>query len=153
MSISNYLPNSNIIEINKERKNINNLTELANYYKTDKGTMYGKKHNYTETYGEKFKNYKNISLLEIGCASGSSLKMWASFFENSKIHGVDINENCKNLCSDFNNIDIFIGNSNDIILNEKYDIIIDDGSHLADDIIKTYNNLNKNLKKKWNLCN
>lgn len=73
--------------------------------------------------------------------------MWASFFNNSKIYGIDVNQNCKNLCKNFDNINIYIGNSNNIKLEEKFYIIIDDGSHLADDIINTYYNLQKNLKK------
>ena len=58
MSISNYLPNSILKENKIDCKNSNDLTELANYYKTDKGTVYGKKHNYTKTYEEIFKKKK-----------------------------------------------------------------------------------------------
>ena len=53
------------------------LTELANQYKTDKGSTYGSGHHYTRHYTELFSDLENssINLLEIGVQSGASIKM------------------------------------------------------------------------------
>lgn len=149
-----FYDNTKLNEIHKEKIRSNNLTLLANHYKSDKGTVYGCSHNYTKIYEDNFKSIRNenkkgcqIKLLEIGVACGSSLKMWESYFENSKITGVDINQECKKLCKDFNNIEIKIGDILSLNLDEKYDIIIDDGSHLADDILQTFYKLFPLLNK------
>ena len=149
-----FYDNTKLNEIHMKRIKSSNLTLLANHYKSDKGTVYGCSHNYTKIYEDNFKiikdksdNKDQIKLLEIGVACGSSLKMWASYFENSKIIGVDINQECKNLCKDFNNIEIKIGDILNLDLDENYDIIIDDGSHLADDILQTFYKLFPFLNK------
>ena len=93
-----------------------------------------------------FKN-KNINIMEIGIARGSSLKTWSSFFRNASIDGIDINKNCKKLCKNYDNINIIIDDAKFYKTEKKYDIIIDDGSHLSGDIIETFNNLINNLNK------
>lgn len=118
----------------------NNLTELANKYKSDKGTEYGSKHGFTLIYEKYFNKLKNdyINILEIGINDGSSLKMWYEYFINAKILGLDINNK-----SSFNNERIKcnvldqskkeqlyqFANKNKIL----FDIIIDDGSHHISD--------------------
>jgi hypothetical protein len=64
------------------------LTILANKYGSDKGTVYGDKHNFTETYEKYFKSFKDkkINILEIGVNDGSSLKMWYDYFPNATIY-------------------------------------------------------------------
>ena len=112
------------------------LTQLANKYSSDKGTMYGSKHGFSEIYDTYFINFKNqeINILEIGVNDGSSLKMWYEYFPNAFIYGLDIDDK---LC--YNNDRISCGildQSKDEHLeyftkhiNTKFDIIIDDGSH------------------------
>lgn len=116
------------------------LTLLANKYGSDKGNLYGSKHNFTEIYSKYFNffRYKKINLLEIGINDGSSLKMWYDYFPNATIYGIDIDDK-----SIFNNDRISCGildQSNKEHLehftqniNIDFDIIIDDGSHHISD--------------------
>lgn len=108
----------------------------------DKGTA----HSYIKTYDPIFSVYQNndINILEIGVSRGQSLLLWKEYFTpNSKIYGIDTVSEYKKYESD--NIRILIGNAcdQDFIQNElkgiKFDIIIDDGSHIADEQIRTFN--------------
>jgi predicted O-methyltransferase YrrM len=84
-------------------------------------------------------------VLEIGVHKGASLRMWEEYFPNAEIVGVDIDEACL-----FNagRIRCYHGNQSDvtslIAIADKacrefglFDLIVDDGSHLAADQIKT----------------
>jgi hypothetical protein len=112
----------------------------------DKGTV----HSYLNTY-EKFINKKeNINLLEIGVFQGHSIKMWKDFFENSTIYGVDIDLSKVN----FDLSDCIIFNSDATkesflsdIENIEFDYIIDDGSHLFEHQIQSFDLLWNSLKK------
>lgn len=112
------------------------LTQLANKYFSDKGTIQGSKHGFSEIYDDYFidlKN-KNINILEIGINDGSSLKMWYEYFSRAFIYGLDIDDKlCYNndrvSCgildqSKDDHLDYFVKN-----INTKFDIILDDGSH------------------------
>lgn len=99
-----------------------------------------------ETHLKKYKN-KNVVLLEIGIYSGGSLEMWRAVLGNSiKIIGLDIEPACKTY--EKKGFKIFIG---DQAKNEtwkqifkkypKIDILIDDGSHKAQDQIDTFFNV------------
>jgi hypothetical protein len=119
------------------------LTEIANELGTDKGTEHFRKHSYTLIYEGWFSQLKNknLNFLEIGIADprfpGASSKMWQLYFPNGKIFGLDKNEKLKDL--DLGNIKIFIGdqsNRKDLekmvqAFNVEFDIIVDDGAHLA----------------------
>ena len=130
----------------------NELTELFNKYGTNKF-----EHGYTDiyfSYLEKMKN-ENINLLEIGVADGKSLLAWSDYFKNGKIIDIDkndINLNEKNINK--SNIIIYKGLQGNskfiqglIEKYEKFDIIIDDGSHFPEDVIKSFNLLFSSLKK------
>lgn len=122
-----------------------NLTEIADHFKTDKGTI---KHRYTEIY-ERYLGPlrgKPVRLLEIGVACGASLKMWSRYFgPESRITGVDIRPECAGLCRGYENIDIRIGDASTLSLANAYDIIIDDGSHVSEDMVRTWRNLWRQL--------
>jgi 2-polyprenyl-3-methyl-5-hydroxy-6-metoxy-1,4-benzoquinol methylase len=127
------------------------LAELADAHGSDKGTL---KHNYCAKYEEVIssicaKNQKrrellDINLLEIGVACGASLRTWSHYLPSSSITGLDIREDCKHLCADLANIDIMITDATDskrinlTLGNTKYDLIIDDGSHVSEHISKTF---------------
>ena len=136
------------------------LTELANLYGTDKGTMGPSSgwggHNYTDIYEAYLGTYRQspVVLLEIGLgvkgsqwdspivhgrnAGGASLKMWHDYFPEAKIYGIDINE-CRYL--ENSRIRTFVADQGRIedleavveaIGGIDFDIIIDDGSHRPD---------------------
>jgi hypothetical protein len=124
------------------------LTALAAKYGTDKGVaavgpLPG--HKYTYIYEKHLHHLwdKEISLLEIGVLNGSSLRMWEEYFPNAKLYGIDINPECRKHSSSRSTV--FIGDATNPEFMEKnvfpvagdsFDIIIDDGSHQNDHIIK-----------------
>ena len=116
------------------------LCKLAVKYGTDKF----QKHHYTEVYSIYFNpiRYKCMNILEIGVAHGASIKMWLDYFPNSQIFGMDISIP-EFITNNFGNNDIrftFINGSqynpndldNIIKSGKNFDIIIDDGSHVAE---------------------
>lgn len=132
------------------------LTKLAIQYKTDKGPApeaHIRGHNYTPLYHQEFKDRKPLRLLEIGVggyedpyAGGESLRMWADYFPEATIIGVDIEP--KLLKFSQSNIIIEQGSQVDegFLQNlvDKYglfDIIIDDGSHLTEHHVHTFSKL------------
>ncbi len=147
--IPHYYANANLLILPRDLYFNDDLILCANFYKTDKGDIWGNRHNYAYYYQKYFNNFRNnqISLFEIGIASGSSILCWNSWFKNIKITCCDINEKCKNLFINFKNIDVLINDINNLELCIEYDIIIDDGSHLANDIISSFLKFWKNVKR------
>lgn len=134
------------------------LTALAAKYGTDKGAanvgpLSG--HKYTYIY-EKYLHQlqeKEISLLEIGVAHGGSLRMWEEYFPNARLYAIDINPECQRHSSARSTV--FIGDATDPdfmkqtvfpVAGETFDLIIDDGSHRNDHIIKAAESLFSHVK-------
>lgn len=121
------------------------LEELAQKYGTDKY-----EHGYTPHYNRHFGALTEpVSLFEIGVFDGGSLRMWADFFYNrlSIIDGLDIDPRCTNLEFDDPRIEVTIGDVKDFPLPlSPYDIIIDDGSHLASDMVAALDRLWSSVK-------
>jgi hypothetical protein len=116
------------------------LDELSIIFRSDKGKL---KHNYTRFYEKYLKAFREKSprLLEIGVANGSSLKMWSHYMKNAIIDGLDIDPNCGTLCKGYDNINIIVASASEAQLSAKYDIIIDDGSHVSTDVRRNFDNL------------
>ncbi|MGY5810829.1 class I SAM-dependent methyltransferase [Rhizobium sp. LEGMi198b] len=103
---------------------------------------------YFGAYETHFARYrvKPITLLEIGVQNGGSLEIWAKYFPKAKrILGCDIDEKCRQLTYDDPRIGVFVGNANSADTFEalikdtpKFDIIIDDGSHFVEDVIRSF---------------
>lgn len=124
------------------------LQEIASKYRTDKFTC----HSYIDAYSDLLTGREDSinNVLEIGIQFGYSLEVWDELFPNAKIYGVDIENQ---LPSDFNvtdKMDIIIGNAytesfikNNFML-KQFDLIIDDGSHVFEDmafVAKYYSSL------------
>lgn len=118
------------------------LNQIAIEEKTDKSSLI---HNYCEKYELYFNQirYRKLKILEIGVQNGFSLKMWKNYFANSLIYGIDIKD-----CSHFNEdrIKNFCFSQTDVSklnqINKEYgpfDIIIDDGSHINEHMVETFN--------------
>jgi len=115
------------------------LTGLADLYGSDKGNI---KHGYTKIYekliADLTPNRKTARLRvgEIGVACGASLRMWANYLPHSQIEGFDIRPDCANLCKDLPNVTITIADARTLD-RRNYDLFVDDGSHIAEDIVDT----------------
>ena len=126
----------------------NILHEIGRKYGTDKSTHVHQGISYLHIYDRYFNNIRhNVkSMLEIGVKDGRSLRMWQEYFPNAFIYGMDINPASK--AHEDGRIKIIIGDQNDDedlqhIKNEigVCDIILDDGSHMTDHQIKSFNML------------
>lgn len=147
---------------------INNSSELCKIgqkYDTDKSSQRNNVNNirhchpYTLFYDGLFKNRRSdrLKIAELGILDGASLLMWREYFSNSEIYGFEYNNNLiNNFKNNFNtdritlsNIDVT--NKESILnsfnnLNECYDIIIDDTTHMFEDQIRIIENTYKFLK-------
>lgn len=102
---------------------------------------------YLRHYEHFLSSYRNqkMNLIEIGVASGASLQMWQQFFPNANIIGIDIREECRRVTG--NRIKIYIGSQiapkllDQIAADHPPTIIVDDGSHIADHVIITFEHL------------
>jgi hypothetical protein len=115
-------------------ENYKKLTQIGYKYDTDKSYF----HLFTEFYHDFFEPWvdKEFNLLEIGICNGSSLKMLHEFFPRAHIYAIDINEPSvyryygdnihTSLCSQTD-----IEGLKKVIGGKKFDIIIDDGSHMT----------------------
>lgn len=119
------------------------LTAIGTKYKdsTDKvpATPYWRKHCYTEFYGPFFHHLRDkpITFLEIGVRWGGSVNMWYEFFPNATLYFIDVNlKQVKVSLPKDPRIHIYEGDaySKDTIKRlfsgVKFDIILDDGSHI-----------------------
>jgi hypothetical protein len=115
------------------------LTEIADHYGTDKGSL---KHNYAIVYERVLGSLvgRECSLLEIGVACGASLKMWSHWLPKAQIDGIDIRPECAELCQGWPNIHVFIKDATKQAPHpdNNWDVIIDDGSHVPSHIIDTF---------------
>jgi ubiquinone/menaquinone biosynthesis C-methylase UbiE len=126
-----------------------NLNDIGLKYQTDKSSIC---HHYTKQYEFHFASIRESvnKVLEIGVLKGASLKMWADYFPNAEIVGLDINPEIKEF--DNQRIKVLCANQADdksLKLLESispFDIIIDDGSHWAEHYLFSFFNLFKLLK-------
>ncbi len=126
------------------------LDEIAKKYGTDKSSEV---HNYCVKYEKylPFKRDDHLKILEIGVFNGESLKMWKEYFYNSHIVGIDINPECKKYEEE--RITVEIGSQVDgnflARLWQQYgpfDIILDDGSHMNEHVIYSFEHLFGSVK-------
>jgi trans-aconitate methyltransferase len=121
------------------------LGGLADFYGTDKGSI---KHGYTTVYENLISELTQLvprtsaalSVTEIGVACGASLRMWADYLPGSTIFGYDIRPACKSICQDKKNIQITIADLTKIPPENSSHLLIDDGSHISEDIVAAFIN-------------
>ncbi|MDF1746987.1 MAG: hypothetical protein P1V19_25070 [Gimesia sp.] len=112
------------------------------------GKLSDKWSSYHSVYERVFSEYRDVEvrLLEIGVQNGGSLEIWDKYFSQiQKIVGCDINPLVSQLKYANPCIHLVAGDANQEstaqqILNysDSFNIIIDDGSHRSDDIIRTF---------------
>lgn len=122
---------------------------VSSIHKAKTGKISNKWSSYLPYYDQLFEPIKNdeVCLLEIGVQNGGSLETWAAYFKNARrIIGCDIDSRCANLAFEDNRIRVLVENANSdtgfsqIAKEAPYDVVIDDGSHLSEDIIISFLN-------------
>lgn len=121
---------------------------ICSLYAEHQGYVSDKWASYLPVYDRWFASYQDgpIHLLEVGVQNGGSLQVWSKYFADAKkVVGCDINPDCAQLEFDDPRIALVLGDVKDATVREQilkhsevYDIIIDDGSHINADIIKTF---------------
>lgn len=135
-----------------------NLDALAVLYGTDKALG---RHGYTPYYARHLDQRRHTvrQVLEIGIggkpyddpySGGSSLRMWRSFFPNATVYGLDIH---KKILENEPRIVVLQGDQSDPDSLERavascpaFDLIVDDGSHIASHITTAFNVLFPKLR-------
>jgi hypothetical protein len=160
IKVAKKISNNNKKVINKCRyvyaklKHPLSLRKRARIFRTDKQG----KHNYGKYYERHFSHVRNkkMSILEIGIGSssnkkkgGASLRLWKSYFNNSEIHGIDIYDKSflqedrinTHVCDqgEESELEELVGKIGEI------DIVIDDGSHINEDVITSFKFLFRRL--------
>ncbi|MEM5815918.1 MAG: CmcI family methyltransferase [Candidatus Aenigmatarchaeota archaeon] len=127
--------------------------KLQEIFYSHNGKISDKWELYIDVYEGIFRTYRDQAniILEIGVQNGGSLEIWAKYFHRAThIIGCDIDPKSKELQFDDNRIKVinadatskeFIEELKLIIGDKKIDIIIDDGFHTAQDIIRSFCNL------------
>lgn len=123
--------------------------QIFTKYGSDKGDI---KHRYGPFYEKHLLNNPPKKLLEIGVLEGASLMAWREIFPNAEIHGLDlfsewpegityygdtINED------GWHGLKLWRGDQTDkeilhLLRKEKFDVIIDDGSHNTREVMMTF---------------
>ena len=109
---------------------MDSLHEIGIKHNTDKAYL----HNFCNEYEIFLKNKNIISIVEVGILNGGSLRMWADFYPDAKVVGID---NDASTLINEGNIVSCIGDQNKPketilprVLEVDCDLFIDDGSHL-----------------------
>ena len=110
------------------------LDALGQTFGTDK-CSFG--HDYLRFYETYFDGIRRneLNVLEIGVANGASLAVWEAYFPNSRIVGADINPAARRFARDRVYIEILDQSNKEELLqlgiaHGRFDIIIEDGSHM-----------------------
>ena len=128
-----------------KNNSLETITTIFSNNNTDKKESF---HDYSRQYEKLLEDWreKNIKYLEIGVKDGGSILAMREVFKNAEcIVGLDIVNTCKKYENTDKNIYIEIGDATnkEFITNviNKYgtfDIILDDGSHTNEDVIKSF---------------
>jgi len=123
---------------------------ITSLHTSKRGKVSNKWSSYLSYYDKLFDQIKDdpIKLFEIGVQNGGSLETWSNYFLNAKaIIGCDVDEKCSQLSFEDPRISVIIGNANSqpvyqsLVQKGPFDVIIDDGSHLSEDILVSFLNL------------
>ena len=152
------------VSVDTDQINLKSLDKLFHHYGSDKAEIWKKTnqqgHGFSNFYEKKLERYENkkINILEIGSYAGASAAAFIKYLPNSKVFCFDINiSNFKYKSKNIHVFGVDINNEKKIqkILDkifldhrfEKFDLIIDDGSHNLKDILIALKIFFKFLKK------
>ncbi len=122
------------------------LGDIGKHFGTDKCDL---QHTFQLSYLDVYETYfrslrdRDVALVEIGVREGCSLRTWKEYFPKGRIYGIDIDPNCAEIVED--RIAVAIGSQDDEEFlahcfpgAPEFDIIIDDGSHINEHIIASF---------------
>lgn len=122
---------------------------LVDYFVGNRGRLIDKWHHYFDIYHRHFARFrgKQPVVVEIGVYNGGSLQMWRHYFgPGARIIGVDIDPRCREFAEE--QVEIVIGDQADRRVHAELrsrcphiDVVIDDGGHLMDQQITTFEEL------------
>ena len=152
------------VSVDTDQINLKSLDKLFHHYGSDKAEIWKKTnqqgHGFSNFYEKKLERYENkkINILEIGSYAGASAAAFIKYLPNSQVFCFDVNiSNFKYKSKNIHVFGVDINNEKKIqkILNkifsdyrfEKFDLIIDDGSHNLKDILIALKIFFKFLKK------
>ena len=126
--------------IKNDKNDKNDMKEIGKLYGTDKIHHHGY-HRFYPTYIEAYRN-KEGAMLEIGIHDKNSVNMWLDYFPKAFIYGIDIN-----FTESDKRFHIFKADQSLIChlenvknqINKELFFIIDDGSHIPEHQILTFN--------------
>lgn len=159
----------NLLSVLKNKKNLDeihlkknqSLNYYFNFFNCDKGSKVYPPYHFSlskqkfsnlgpmyEKYLNKFRK-KKISILEIGVYRGKSMATFLKFFAKSKYYGIDTMSHLNEFTS--KRSFLFEANSTKFHVrhfrNIKFDFIIDDGSHIKNEVIQNFKKFSNLLKK------
>lgn len=108
--------------------------KLSDWYAyTDKGYA----HNLLGVYEKLLLGIDIQNILEIGVLNGESIRMWSDVYPDAHVCGADIDDK-KSLESELSNVSIWYGDAYsssflDDLGGQKFDVIVEDGSHILVD--------------------
>ncbi len=127
---------------------------LRDYFEKNEKRLIHKWMHYFDIYHRHFSRFRGQHpvVLEFGVSQGGSLQMWKEYFgSGSRIYGVDIVPECKNLAEE--GIEIFIGDQQDRKFLRRLkdhigsvDLLIDDGGHTMKQQIVTFQEMYSAVK-------
>ena len=120
------------------------IQEILARHETDKEIH----HQYGTAYGELLSTFDRnapLNILEIGIEKGGSLLAWRECFPNATITGVDIVDRVRDRFRK-KDINYVFTDIKEWQTDQTFDIIIDDGSHFAQDVAFVIENFTPKLR-------
>jgi uncharacterized small protein (DUF1192 family) len=128
---------------------MNDATSLADLFFSADGKLVDKWEHYLAIYEQELGAIRAagrpVRLLEIGTQNGGSLELWRRYLPaGSSILGLDIDPRVAALRFDSDHIRVRVADATNpseldaVLGDERFDIIIDDGSHVCADICRTF---------------
>ena len=130
------------------------FNDYCNLHGCDKGDGYDYSNHYASFYENWFSKIRQqrIDICEIGIFEGASLKCYYDYFPNAKILGLDINADKTHHRNDRVYTDVLDQSKEQDLIDfankyiEKFDIVLDDGSHDIEHQQLTFGKLFKTVK-------
>jgi len=122
--------------------------QLVDLFFEHRGKTIDKWEHYLSIYAREFAPFltlrRPVRLLEIGVQNGGSLELWAKYLpEGSEIIGVDVDPKVGSLTFE-GTVSAYVVDAtdssklSDALGDKRFDVILDDGSHISSDVITSF---------------